>query len=72
MATLAEMEAQLAQLRAARAAGERRVEVQGSRVELKPDDELASAISYLERMLAEGGGRAVRMVRVCTSKFGVD
>jgi hypothetical protein len=45
MATLAELETRL-ELRAARAAGERAVMVQGSRVEMKPDHEIAAAISY--------------------------
>ena len=72
METLAELQAQLAKLRKARAAGTARVEFQDGHtrniVEYKSDTEMAAAISDLESRIAGLSRQPVTTIRFRYSK----
>lgn len=68
MATLADLEAQLATLRKHRANGIRSVEYAGHRVEYKTDSEMAAAIADVERQIAALQGGRVTTVLIHSSK----
>lgn len=72
MATLAELQQQLDNLRSVRAGGERRVRVRGPNtereVEFRTDAELAAAIADLERRIGAASGAGARTIRFHTSK----
>jgi hypothetical protein len=70
MATVAEMQAQLAQLMAGRAAAEKMVRIGQNVVEMKPDAELAHAIADLERRIAQAEGTLVRTISITVDRFG--
>lgn len=69
MATLAELQTRLDNLRANRAEGVREIVDGSHRVVFRDDAEMASAIADLERQIASASGSPpVRMVRFSTSK----
>ncbi len=69
MPTVAELQARLDNLLAARAEGIRRVEFGDRRIEYRSDAEMIAAIGDLERQIArQCGAVPVRMVRFSTSK----
>jgi len=69
MASLAELQARLEELKAQRASGVREAQFMDNRVVYRSDAELSAAIADLERQVAQGSGRpAVKMVHFSTSK----
>lgn len=68
MATTAEMQAQLDNLRDMRARGVRKYEIAGRSMEYKSDMELASAIADLERRISAASGTPVRHIHFNSSK----
>lgn len=73
MTTIADLEAQLERLRAARASGVRRVEFASGNgasrsVEYRSDEELAAAIADIERRLGLLRGQRIHTIALSTSK----
>lgn len=69
MADMADLERQLAELRAHRASGVTSVRyADGREVTYKTDGQMAEAIADLEQRIAASGGQPVRMVRFSCGK----
>lgn len=66
--TIVELEAQLANLRSLRSSGTMSVSIEGQETRFKPDPELASAISDIERRISNLRKGRITTIRVSSSK----